>query len=137
MSIFDTIEFSEEIETLVDKLEQESNERQLSREERALIDVLDTVKLIEEGSARLITHASATHSSSSAHQPSLILSTPVNGARALAQIAASTRALSQTIFLALKKSISKHSRRCPSSSKPSLKKSSKRKSLLTFLGIPD
>ena len=49
MGIFDTTEFSDEIEILVDKLEQESNERQLNREERALIDVLDTVKLIEEG----------------------------------------------------------------------------------------
>ena len=49
MNIFDTTEFNDEIEILVDKLEQESNERQLNREERALIDVLDTVKLIEEG----------------------------------------------------------------------------------------
>jgi hypothetical protein len=49
MGIFDTTEFSDEIEILVDKLEQASNERQLNREERALIDVLDTVKLIEEG----------------------------------------------------------------------------------------
>ena len=49
MGIFDTTEFSDEIEILVDKLEQDSNERQLNREERALIDVLDTVKLIEEG----------------------------------------------------------------------------------------
>ena len=49
MSIFDTTEFSDEVEILVDKLEQESNERQLNREERALIDVLDTVKLIEDG----------------------------------------------------------------------------------------
>ena len=49
MGIFDTTEFSDEIEILVDKLEQESNDRQLNREERALIDVLDTVKLIEEG----------------------------------------------------------------------------------------
>ena len=49
MSIFDSVEFSDEVEILVDKLEQESNERTLSREERALIDVLDTVKLIEEG----------------------------------------------------------------------------------------
>ena len=49
MSIFDTIEFSDEIEILIDKLEEESNERQLNREERALIDVVDTVKLIEDG----------------------------------------------------------------------------------------
>lgn len=49
MSIFDTVEFNDEIEILVDKLEQQSNDRPLSREERALIDVLDTVKLIEEG----------------------------------------------------------------------------------------
>jgi hypothetical protein len=49
MSIFDKTEFSDEVEILVDNLEQESNERELSREERALIDVLDTVKLIEEG----------------------------------------------------------------------------------------
>ena len=49
MSIYDSIEFSDEVEILVDTLEQESNERELSREERAIIDVLDTVKLIEEG----------------------------------------------------------------------------------------
>lgn len=49
MSIFDKIEFSDEVEILVDKLEQESSERQLTRDERALIDVLDTVKLIEDG----------------------------------------------------------------------------------------
>lgn len=49
MSIFNTTEFSDEIEILVDNLEQESNDRQLSREERALIDILDTVKLIEDG----------------------------------------------------------------------------------------
>lgn len=49
MNLFDKIEFSDEVEILVDNLEQESSERQLSREERALIDVLDTVKLIEDG----------------------------------------------------------------------------------------
>lgn len=49
MSIFNHTEFSDEIEILVDNLEQESNDRPLTREERALIDILDTVKLIEEG----------------------------------------------------------------------------------------
>lgn len=34
---------------LVEELEQASSERELSREERALIEVVDTVKLIEEG----------------------------------------------------------------------------------------
>lgn len=47
--MFESIEFSDEVEILVDQLEQESNERELTREERALIDVLDTVKLIEDG----------------------------------------------------------------------------------------
>ncbi|MFC4991695.1 hypothetical protein [Rubritalea tangerina] len=49
MSLIDATEFSDDIEILVDKLEDESNSRALTREERALIDVLDTVKLIEEG----------------------------------------------------------------------------------------
>lgn len=49
MSIFDKIELSDEVLTLVDELEQVSTERELSREERALIDVVDTVNLIEDG----------------------------------------------------------------------------------------
>ena len=49
MSFLNSTEFSDQVEIRVDKLEQESSERQLTREERALIDVLDTVKMIEEG----------------------------------------------------------------------------------------
>ncbi|MFC5050476.1 hypothetical protein ACFPK9_07610 [Rubritalea spongiae] len=49
MSIFNKTEFNDEVEILVDNLEQASNQRELTREERALIDVLDTVKLIEDG----------------------------------------------------------------------------------------
>ncbi|WP_018970050.1 hypothetical protein [Rubritalea marina] len=47
--MFESIELSEEVEELVDQLEEASNDRALSREERAVIDVVDTVKLIAEG----------------------------------------------------------------------------------------
>ena len=41
-----SIEFSDDLEILIDSLEQESAERELSRNERALIDVIDAVSLI-------------------------------------------------------------------------------------------
>lgn len=41
------IEWPEEVEILIDRLECESAERNLSREERALMDVYETVPLIE------------------------------------------------------------------------------------------
>ena len=41
------IEWPDEVELLVDRLESESAERALSREERALIDVYETVPLLE------------------------------------------------------------------------------------------
>lgn len=41
------IEWPEEIEALVDRLEGESAERALSREERALMDVYETVPILE------------------------------------------------------------------------------------------
>lgn len=41
------IEWPDEVEILVDRLEHESAERDLSREERALMDVYETVPLIE------------------------------------------------------------------------------------------
>ena len=41
------IEWPDEIELLVDRLESESAERALSREERALMDVYETVPLLE------------------------------------------------------------------------------------------
>lgn len=41
------IEWPDEVEILVDRLESESAERALSREERALMDVYETVPLIE------------------------------------------------------------------------------------------
>lgn len=41
------IEWPEEVEVLVDRLESESAERKLSREERALMDVYETVALLE------------------------------------------------------------------------------------------
>jgi len=44
-----TAEFSDDAIILVDKLEREANERELSREEQAVIDVMDTVSLVEEG----------------------------------------------------------------------------------------
>lgn len=45
----ESIEWNDEIEGLVEELEEQSAERELTREERALIDVVDTVRLIEEG----------------------------------------------------------------------------------------
>jgi hypothetical protein len=42
------IEWPEEVETLVERLESESSERDLSREERALLDVHQTVPILEE-----------------------------------------------------------------------------------------
>ncbi len=41
------IEWPDEIEILVDRLEHESAERDLSREERALMDVYETIPLLE------------------------------------------------------------------------------------------
>jgi len=43
----DPIEWPEEVEILVDRLEGESAERDLSREERALMDVYETVPMLE------------------------------------------------------------------------------------------
>ena len=41
------IEWPEKVEVLVDRLESESSERALSREERALMDVVETVPVLE------------------------------------------------------------------------------------------
>lgn len=41
------IEWPEEVEILIDRLESESSERALSREERALMDVHETVPVLE------------------------------------------------------------------------------------------
>jgi hypothetical protein len=41
------IEWPEKVEILIDRLESESSERALSREERALMDVYETVALLE------------------------------------------------------------------------------------------
>jgi hypothetical protein len=43
----DPIEWPEKIEILIDRLESESAERDLSREERALMDVYETVPVLE------------------------------------------------------------------------------------------
>lgn len=43
----DPIEWPEKVEILVDRLEGESSERALSREERALMDVYETVPVLE------------------------------------------------------------------------------------------
>ncbi len=43
----DPIEWPDEVEVLVDRLESESAERDLSREERALMDVYETVPVLE------------------------------------------------------------------------------------------
>lgn len=43
------IEWPDEVETLVDRLENESAERKLSREERAIMDVYETVVVLQGG----------------------------------------------------------------------------------------
>ena len=43
----DPIEWPEKVEILIDRLERESSERPLSREERALMDVYETVPMLE------------------------------------------------------------------------------------------
>ena len=47
MIFHEPIEWPEEVEILIDRLESESAQRDLSREERALMDVYETVPLIE------------------------------------------------------------------------------------------
>lgn len=42
------IEWCSDIETLVDRLDEESTQRDLTREERALIDVVETVQILQE-----------------------------------------------------------------------------------------
>jgi len=43
----DPIEWPDEVEVLVDRLESESAERELNREERALMDVYETIPVLE------------------------------------------------------------------------------------------
>lgn len=47
MNFQDPIEWPDEVEVLIDRLENESDERDLSREERALMDVYETVPILE------------------------------------------------------------------------------------------
>jgi hypothetical protein len=47
MNSQDTFEWPDKIETLVDRLESESAERDLSRQERALMDVYETVPVLQ------------------------------------------------------------------------------------------
>ena len=47
MNFHEPIEWPSEVEVLVDRLEGESAERDLSREERALMDVYETVPILE------------------------------------------------------------------------------------------
>lgn len=47
MNFLEPIEWPDEVELLVDRLESESAERPLNREERALIDVYETVPVLE------------------------------------------------------------------------------------------
>lgn len=49
MSFSDNTEFGEDIEILLGDLEAASEDRDLTREERAVIDVVDTIRLIEGG----------------------------------------------------------------------------------------
>lgn len=47
MFAHEPIEWPEEVETLVERLEEEASERKLSRDERALLDVYQTLPLVE------------------------------------------------------------------------------------------
>ena len=47
MLLQDTIEWPDEVEVLMDQLEGESAERDLTREERALMDIYETVPVLE------------------------------------------------------------------------------------------
>lgn len=47
MLLQDAIEWPDEVEVLVDQLENESTERALTREERALMDIYETVPVLE------------------------------------------------------------------------------------------
>ena len=47
MLLQDAIEWPDEVEVLVDQLENESTERDLTREERALMDIYETVPVLE------------------------------------------------------------------------------------------
>ena len=47
MSLQEGIEWPDEVEVLVDRLESESAERALTREERAIMDVYETVPILE------------------------------------------------------------------------------------------
>ena len=47
MLLQDVIEWPDEVEVLVDQLENESAERDLTREERALMDIYETVPVLE------------------------------------------------------------------------------------------
>ncbi|MBB5352043.1 hypothetical protein HNR46_002284 [Haloferula luteola] len=47
MRMQDSIEWPDEVEILIDRLESESSERKLSREERALMDIYETVPILE------------------------------------------------------------------------------------------
>lgn len=47
MFAHEPIEWPEEVETLVERLEEESSERKLSRQERALLDVYQTIPVLE------------------------------------------------------------------------------------------
>ncbi|SHK09610.1 hypothetical protein SAMN02745181_3249 [Rubritalea squalenifaciens DSM 18772] len=47
--MIEKVEFSEEVEQLLEELEEASEERTLNREERAIVDAVDAVRAIEEG----------------------------------------------------------------------------------------
>lgn len=47
MSLMESIEWPDEVEVLVDRLESESADRDLTREERAVMDVYETVPMLE------------------------------------------------------------------------------------------
>lgn len=49
MDFSESTEFGDDIEILVEELEAASEERALTREERAVIDVVDAIRLIEDG----------------------------------------------------------------------------------------
>ena len=51
MQTQETVEWPDQVEVLVERLESEATERALNREERALMDVYETVPILERRTA--------------------------------------------------------------------------------------
>ncbi len=61
MTLIREIEFSDDIVILVDELETASSERTLSRDERAILDVVDTIELVGREGLHEFWHSSLSH----------------------------------------------------------------------------